>query len=901
MVVPAWTADVERSADPSAAGRAIDRLIGEHPGLRSRLSGDRSLRVGLVTVTAASPFLARWCLTDPGAVDILADLDRRPALDAGGDLARWKRREVLRIAARDLTGRDPLADVVAALSALADDLLVAACERSDQHGALAVIAMGKLGAEELNYASDIDLLFVGDGDPRGVLDRLRPVWRTDMDLRPEGRNGPLIRTLASYQSYWDRWARTWEFQALLKARPVAGDRTVAAAWQEAAAQRVWERPFGADELREVRAMKVRAEREMSRRGLTDRELKRGRGGIRDIEFAVQLLQLVHGRADPGLRGRATVPALAALADGGYVARDDADALLGAYRWLRTVEHRLQLWEDQPVHAVPTNGDARDRLARILGFRDGPDRTARAGFEEELRSHQATVRSIHERLFFRPLLEAFSVELPSIRPTSPVATVGPALSRAALGDRLAAFGFSDAARTRAAVVELTRGLSRSSHLWQQLLPLVMEWLSQAPDPDLGLLGLRSLAENHHARGVLTSVFRESAESARQLCCLLGTGPGFARTLLRRPDLLRSFASGPAAGDDADRLVAGQRSLVWRRKPREVQEGLAAWRRAATFEIAADDVLGRAEIDVTGRALTTLAESVMRTALGAVDTDADVPLAVIAMGRLGGRELSYASDLDVMLVFDAEEHDAEAARRAETLAARFVHLVRGETPATGVYPLDTSLRPEGRQGPIVRSLNAYTSYYARWAETWERQALLRSRWIAGDAELGHRFAAVAERFVWDRPLTDDDERAIRRSKARVERERIPAGEDPQFHLKLGRGSLSDVEWTVQLLQLRHGVRGPGTMDALDALVKVGALDPGDARILLDAYRFCERTRNRLALVRGSHGDALPAAGPVLTSLARSFGTTATGLREEYRRRTRRSRRVVERVFYGTADGA
>ncbi|MGH8920380.1 MAG: bifunctional [glutamine synthetase] adenylyltransferase/[glutamine synthetase]-adenylyl-L-tyrosine phosphorylase, partial [Actinomycetes bacterium] len=343
MVSNAWTGDVERSADPAAAGRFVDRLIDERPGVIGRLAEDRPLRLAVVTVAAASPYLARVCLTDPAALDVLAQLDHRPEPVDSEPLERWKHRELLRLAARDLTGLDPLEDVGAGLSRLADDLVAAAWTRAGEPGELAVIGMGKLGGEELNYASDIDLLFVGDGDQRSVLDLVRPAWKVDLDLRPEGRSGPLVRTLASYRAYWDRWAATWEFQALLKARPIAGDTSLGAAWEGEAAARVWGRQFGADELRQLRAMKQRAEDEVARRGLTDRELKRGRGGIRDIEFAVQLLQLVHGRADPGLRQRATLPALDALAAGGYGADDDAAALAAAYRWLRTVEHRLQLW------------------------------------------------------------------------------------------------------------------------------------------------------------------------------------------------------------------------------------------------------------------------------------------------------------------------------------------------------------------------------------------------------------------------------------------------------------------------------------------------------------------------------------------------------------------------------
>jgi glutamate-ammonia-ligase adenylyltransferase len=266
----------------------------------------------------------------------------------------------------------------------------------------------------------------------------------------------------------------------------------------------------------------------------------------------------------------------------------------------------------------------------------------------------------------------------------------------------------------------------------------------------------------------------------------------------------------------------------------------------------------------------------------------------MGRFGGAELSYASDLDVLVVFDGE-----ASPQVELAAEQLLRVVQGPAPASRLYVLDAGLRPEGRQGPLARSVDAFDVYYRRWAQVWERQALLRARVAAGDRGVGERFMTVAAAFLWDGPFGDSEIRDIRRMKARIEHERIPAGEDPQFHLKLGRGSLSDVEWTVQLLQLRHGVAATGTLEALDALLAAGALAERDAAVLGDAYRFCEQTRNRWYLVQGAAGDSLPGMGRRLTHLARSLGTTPAELREEYRRRTRRARQVVERLFYGRDD--
>ena len=869
-----------------------------HPGADERLEADGQLRSALIAIASASPWLSRVCVTDPAALDVLAELDepvdlRATAGPSGDDLARAKRLETLRIAARDLLSIDALEQTARLISDVASGVLQLSWEVAlGAPSAVAVIGMGKLGGAELNYSSDVDVLLVGETDRGGAPDVLpllelaRTAWRVDLDLRPEGRSGPAIRSLASYMAYWDRWAQTWEFQALIKGRPVAGDKALGARFAAEATERLWGRRYGADELAEVRRLKARAEEEVSRRGLAQRELKRGRGGIRDIEFAVQLLQLVHGPSDPELRAPSTLGALRALAAGGYVGASDAATFEEAYRFLRTVEHRLQLYEDQQVHTVPTGKEARTRLARVLGYRDGASETAVAQLDRELSRHQAAVRAIHERLFFRPLLEVFGQ-----------APAAGALSPDAVAERLSAFGFADTARTSQAVLELTRGFSRTSQLMQRSLPLLLDWLSVSPNPDLGLLGLRTLTTEHHSRDRLTALCRESPEAARQLCQLLGTGPRFGRDLHRHPDLLNEMAAGDflTHRDRAELEQRAARFLAWRGKGAG-ESGLRLFGRAESLRVAGRDVLGLAGVDETGAALSELAEAIVATALDLVG--APLPFAVIGMGRLGGRELAYSSDLDLMFVYDNPDllPEAEAATLAEGCAAALMRMVGGTTPAGGLYRVDTNLRPEGRQGPIARSLDAYRTYYRRWAQLWERQALLRGRFIAGDADLGRRFAAAAGEFVWDGPFGADEVREIRRTKARVERERVPPSEDPNFHLKLGPGALTDVEWTAQLLQLERGVRTTGTVAALEQLRAIGVIEDSDAKVLIDSYRFCERTRNRLGLVRELPGDSLPSTGPVLTTLARSLGTSPSQLRDEYRRRTRRARRVVERLFYG-----
>ena len=888
MPSDALTDAVERSAAPAAVAVAVQRLIEAHATLASRLDQDVELRAAVVAVTGASRSLTDLCMRDERAVDVLADLHTRPARD-GDDveaLGRWKRLELLRIAARDLLGHDDLVAVGEALAALAAEVLDAASGLAGVAG-LAVIGMGKLGGRELNYASDIDVVFVGDGEAgaRQVMEIARTCFRVDADLRPEGRDGPLVRSLESFETYWDRWAQTWEFQALLKARPVGGEPELGAAFLTAAHKRLWGRPFTADDVRSVRAMKARAEGALKRKGLTDREVKRGRGGIRDIEFAVQLLQLVHGRSDPDLRSPATLDALAELERAGCVVADDANALASAYRFLRAVEHRLQLVDEQQVHAVPTDVTARTRLARVMGYRDTADGNALEQLDEALRRHQATVRSIHERLFFRPLLETLAGSTTATLPPGEAAT------------RLAAFGFTDVQRTRQAVNELTRGLSRSSRLMQQLMPLLLEWLSESPDPDLGLLGLRRLSSGPQRATELATAFRDSPEAARRVCAVVGTSRLLTETLEHQPDLIPALGDPEAmAPRPPASLSEGARAgLAWRGGRREQQMGLRRFKQREELRIAARDVLGlegddAETVPATARQLTALAEACVRAAL--VSVSPRVPFSVIAMGRFGGAELSYASDLDLLFVYDGDTPAdfAVAEEAAEGLLA-FI----GERGPGRIYATDLDLRPEGKQGPLARSLDGYRAYYERWGETWERQALVRARPVAGDADLSRRFMETVEAHVWGE-LTDGELREIRRMKARIERDRLPAGDDPNFHLKLGRGSLSDVEFTAQLLQLQHQVSGPGTIAALDALVSNGHLDAEDRAVLVDAYRFCERTRNRWFLVKGAPGDALPTKPEQLARLARSLDSTPVELRESYRRVTRRARQVVQRLFYG-----
>jgi glutamate-ammonia-ligase adenylyltransferase len=879
---------VERSADPDRVRAGLDRLSRVWPERPGRLGSDDGATRRLIAVLAASRSLTDLLERDQRALDVLAVPEERQPPDTD-DIVGWKRRELLRIAALDLTGAAGLAITTAALSAMARDVLehahAVATRSLGGDDRLAVIGMGKLGGHELNYASDVDILLVGAGDlaaleraGRALLEVAGHSFRIDADLRPEGRDGPLVRSLASYESYWQRWAEPWERQALLRAVPVAGDVELGGAWAAAARLVVWERPFTADDLRHVRALKVRAEQEVRNRGVADREVKRGPGGIRDIEFAAQLLQLVHGRVDPELRTPNTLVALDALAQGGYVDQRDAMQLASSYELLRRVEHVLQLEDERQTHTVPEDRDRRRRIARILGYQGARQGGPTDLFDQDLARHRAQVRTVHERVWFRPLLESLSG----------AGSLGPE----AAAERLAAFGFTDLERTRQAVTELTRGLTRSSRMMQQLLPLLLDWLSASPDPDLGLLGLRRLVTGEQRSRAVATAFRDSPEVARHLALLLGTSRRLGDILVANPDLIERLPDPNRLRTQprAELVASALAAIGWRDDPEDRQQALQRWQQRHLVGVAARDLFGHASVEVVGADLTALAGASLEAALTVLHPQ--VPFAVVAFGRLGGAELGYASDLDVAFVHEGTTNGH--AEEADRVASGLIRFLGGDTPAERIWTVDAALRPEGRNGPLTRSIEGWQGYLDRWASTWERQAYLRIRVVAGDAALGARLVDTVQEAIWSRPFTEDDAREVRRMKVRIEQERMGRDDDPEFHLKLGRGSLSDIEFTVQLLQLRHRVPGTATIGALHALVEAGHLPAEDAEILEEAYRFCERTRNRSFLVVGP-GDALPIRPERITPLARSLGFTMASLREEYRRVTRRARRVVEHRFY------
>ncbi|MCQ4081633.1 bifunctional [glutamine synthetase] adenylyltransferase/[glutamine synthetase]-adenylyl-L-tyrosine phosphorylase [Streptomyces sp. RB6PN25] len=952
------------TADPDLALRGLVRLVEAQDGderhvLLDTLTTAKPLRDRLLGVLGASAalgdHLARhphdWHALvtyesndlHPGVEDFERGLRKAmaessaPPADA---LRAAYRRCLLTIAARDVCGTSDLAQTAAELADLATATLraalaIAQAEAPQDTAAcrLAVIAMGKAGGQELNYVSDVDVIFVADVPDAGgeAVDEARSlqaatrlasrmmrvcsdttaegtIWEVDANLRPEGKNGPLVRTLSSHIAYYKRWAKTWEFQALLKARPVAGDAELGRRYIDALSPMVWQAADRDHFVADVQQMRRRVIENIPAAHL-DRELKLGPGGLRDVEFAVQLLQLVHGRTDLSLRSATTLTALGQLARGGYVGRADAAALDAAYRFLRSMEHRIQLHKLRRTHLVPDDEADLRRLGRSLGLRAEPV----AELTREWKRHTVEVRRLHEKLFYRPLLDAVA----ALEPTA--ARLSPAAAR----ERLEALGYADPATALRHLEALASGVSRKAAIQRTLLPVLLGWFADSAEPDAGLLNFRKVSDALGRTPWYLRLLRDEGAAAENLARILSSGRLAPDLLLRAPEAV-ALLGDPEGLRPRSRLALEQEVLAAVNRadsPEAAVTAVRGVRRRELFRIAAADLTGAfqpehdagAAVDAVGTALsdvtTATIAGALQAAMNAVRAElrGDLPtrIAVIGMGRFGGRELGYGSDADVLFVHEPVEGagETEAARAALQVANELRRLLQIPT-ADPPLVVDADLRPEGKSGPLVRSLASYAAYYRRWSLVWESQALLRAEPAAGDTALGARFVELIDPLRYPAEgLGDDAVREIRRLKARMEAERLPRGADPTTHTKIGRGGLSDVEWTVQLLQMQHGWAEPGlrtthTRRALAAAAAEGLVDVEDAAVLDEAWVLATRVRNAVMLVRGRPGDTFPTDGREMAAVARylGYGPGHVGeLVDDYRRTTRRARAVVERLFY------
>ncbi|MFV1363709.1 bifunctional [glutamine synthetase] adenylyltransferase/[glutamine synthetase]-adenylyl-L-tyrosine phosphorylase [Mycolicibacterium elephantis] len=947
---------LSRAPDADTALKALVRLADAVGAgwaeLNEQLMTDRPLRGRLFSILGSSLALSDHLIAHPDSWRLLSGEVTLPSAeelkDTFGSLAGEftdanAALQPLRTLYRDrlmvLAGLDlastvenepvlPFKTVAAHLSDLADAALTAALTvaiasvglEPEEAPRLAVIAMGKCGARELNYVSDVDVIFVAANDETDLALATRVAgemmrfaadafFEVDAALRPEGKHGQLVRTLDSHIAYYQRWAKTWEFQALMKARPAAGDAELGQAYVDALMPMVWTACEREDFVSEVQAMRRRVE-ELVPAGVRSREIKLGTGGLRDVEFAVQLLQLVHGRNDESLRVASTVDALAALGAAGYVGRDDAANLTASYEFLRLLEHRLQLQRLKRTHMLPDEDDdeALRWLARAAHIRPDGTHDALGVLREELKRQSMRVSRLHAKLFYQPLLESVG---------QAALGISEGMTPAAAERQLAALGYEGPQSALAHLAALTAGSGRRSRVQRVLLPTLLDWLSDTPDPDGGLLAYRRISEALVEHRWYLSTLRDEGAVAKRLMKVLGTSAYIPELLLRAPEVIQLYADGPDGPKLCDVEPDGvARALIASagRHP-EPERAIAAartLRRRELARIASADLLGMLEVTDVCAALTSVWVAVLQAALESViranTRDDAVParIAVIGMGRLGGAELGYGSDADVMFVCEPLDGvDESVAVRWATTVAEQVRTLLGAPSPDPPLEVDATLRPEGRNGPLVRTLASYQAYYTQWVQPWEVQALLRAHRVAGDLDLGERFLLMVDKFRY-RPggMSAEGIREIRRIKARVDAERLPRGADPNTHTKLGRGGLADIEWTVQLLQLRHAHEVPAlhttsTLEALDAIAAAELVAEGDVELLRQAWLTATAARNALVLVRGKPTDQLPGPGRQLNAVAVAAGWDSDDggeFLDNYLRMTRRAKAVVRKVFDG-----
>lgn len=862
----------------------------------------------------------------------------------------------------DLSSVNPQADqphISRLLSQLADDALRAAlliAQRQtpeSERCRFALIGMGKLGAQELNYVSDVDVIYIVE--PKNTSNEIDSqqliqvgskiamtlqqicqsvipgvsepsLWKVDTSLRPEGKNGPLVRTMTSYKEYYDSWAENWEFQALLKARPLAGDSKIGLEFQQMCDNLVWSAAQRPNFVYDCQQMRNRVESLIPAK-LRDREIKLGQGGLRDVEFAVQMLQLVHGRTDMTLHTRSTLEALQALAAGGFISSQHAERLAADYRFERVLEHRQQMWLLKRTHLFPdlgshNRGGLESRRKITLGDLDGNDdiyRLSRAFHchPDELvqRYDQARreIRALHLAIFFRPMLP-FEAQLDDDEVS---------LEPQAAMERFASIGFADPEAAFHHVQALTRGLTRSAKINRILLPAVIAWLGNGQDPDMGLLEWRTLEERFGNKSDYLGFLRDSTSAAKRLCHVLSNSRYLSSALcksvesvtwLGNDDLLRprTIESLTVSCDSyrqrhADNSADFANALRSMRR-REIERIGLGWMSHVCNESTCLSGMSDTYDAMIQAALLWSQDKQMRER-SLLNKPANIT--VIALGRYGGREVNFSSDADAMIIYECNDgfDDYEAASFAQSVCDTMRSILSSMT--LSVEPkvdMDLNLRPEGRSGPMVRSIQSCRLYYRQWSNVWEHQALLRARYAAGDSDLCQRFLhEIADPLRYpEQSIQPEQVSEIRKLKARMEAERLPRGVRRDRHLKLGAGGLSDVEWTIQLLQLQFAGRYPelrltSTIDTLHALQSLDLIDADDAQALEIGWKLCTSARNARYLWSGkaSQADILPDDTYILGAMAVYRGYPAhrgADFANEILGAMRHCRDVMSRLFYG-----
>ena len=824
-----------------------------------------------------------------------------------GQIRQLKQREMVRIAARDLSRLGNAMEITLEISNVADVCLAAVyaicreqlqerfgepyhldANNDWQRTGFTVLGLGKLGGQELNYSSDVDLLFVygeeghvfreppqkssavGKGlanfqffkrlaeafiaevglmTPQGML------YRIDMRLRPEGHTAPLARSLTSYENYYAQWGQTWERMMLIKARPVAGDESLASEFLDMVQPFRYPRAVSERILAEVAATKQRIEREVLKAGEVDRNVKLGHGGIREIEFVTQSLQLLQAGRMPFLQGPQTLPTLQKLVHYGLLPEQDAEALSSAYLFLRDVEHRLQMEHNLQTHTIPTERKARERLARLMGFETLDD------FETARRKHTQNVRAIYERWL--------KSDVPTPRHPLPTEFEG---AEAEWKRLLAAHAFRDVDKALHTVREFIKGpgyvhvSARTEELARVLFTQFLEACPRRPeahaqanqdtaakpsaaghvvlsDPDRVLVRLDSFISAYGARATLYELWISNPSLFRLLMLLFDRSEFLAEIAIRTPDLVDELElSGRLRRRKQTEEILDDLRHGWEDKDQRLW--LRRYHQAEFMRLGLRDILGLADFEQNLIELSALADACLQYALEVAlrkNRTKTSPFAIIGLGKLGGRELNYGSDLDIIFVAENKVKDLP---KLQKLAVDIIDMLSSPTELGVAFQADVRLRPDGEKGLIVNTLAAYEDYYRHRAQLWEIQAITRTRFVAGNPKVGNdyqRLAATLTNFA--RPslplaaFSPNWKVEIARMRQRIEKERTPAGKQT-LAIKTGAGGLIDAEFIGQVMALANGWQEANTLGALRRAVETAALPQSEGEKLIENYRKLRR---------------------------------------------------------------
>jgi [glutamine synthetase] adenylyltransferase / [glutamine synthetase]-adenylyl-L-tyrosine phosphorylase len=974
----AFDAGLQSSPSPEQALGAFER-IAESGGAQALLSwpearlGDLAIIVGgssyfarlLIARGSEWPaFAARYLQSSPSHEELLSEC----GLAADADvptlhraLRRLASAEMYRIGARDLLGLATLDETVTALTLLADVSIGVALEHSRrllaaQHGdavapdgrplGFVVLGMGKLGGGELNYSSDVDLVYMYESDEvaagsppareffthlasaitRAVGEATSDgvVFRVDLRLRPEGVNGLPVNSTGVALQYYEGWGDTWERGALAKARPVAGDLELGHSFLTALEPFIYRRHLDYDTVEDLRGMKDRIDAELALLKPGTRNVKIGRGGIRELEFVVQVLQLIHGGHVAAVRGVSTRRSIDALEAEGLLSSAEAAEMRDSYLFLRNVEHAVQVEEKRQTQTLPPLPEDLRRLARRLGYGTGrrgapasPDEVA--AFEHDWDRH---TNRVHE-LFVR-FLELRPGETRPEHATDPLALAvlgqiadGRLEDAGAILERMGVQGGVEAARNLARIYQgRLRGPAspQRRRAVEALAPHLLDAVARSSDPSRALSGLVEFLIRTGAHTSYLALLGGSPKTMEILVSLFASSPYLAGHLVGHPELLDSLVRvdssarpEPTADELRETLHAAMPD-----DPTDEEEILGALRRFRVTEllrIGLGDLAGALPPDAVHRALSTLAEVALTEAVESArrlvakrlgEALDRVGLAVIGMGKLGAREMSYGSDLDLIFVYEAgtEDYDPDAHLAATKWVQKFISLLSSRTRDGVVYEVDARLRPSGHSGPLVTSLASFVEYHAREADLWERQALIRARVVYAEPALALRIDEALAARAWTASLGDEGMAEIAHLRSRVENELSGEG-DGRLNIKTGRGGIVDIEFLVQMLQLRMGaahpaVRRRATAEAIEALREAGALEPGDAAALLVHYRFLRRLEARLRLERDRPVEELGTDAASVAPLAVRLGYEGDDPGERLLCDYRRTREEVRAIY-------